>query len=184
MHFELEFLGQLITGFHGVVAGPFATGLTTAAGGAAHGRTGTADVPTFLGHGLEARLQIVGNGAQEDEVAGGAMHIEDATAILIPNVKYFPQGGGGIKPAGGRVDPYGVEMCQTGEFIRQVGVTADDAGAITQHTHDAAVFPVGDFFFIGSFQLPQQVVYLRLRRGQPLQILHEARERTGYKLIQ
>ncbi len=36
MHFELEFLGQLIAGFHGVVAGPFATGLPTATGGAAH----------------------------------------------------------------------------------------------------------------------------------------------------
>jgi hypothetical protein len=34
---------------------------------------------------------------------------------------------------------------------------------------------VGDFFRVGSFQLPQQVVYLRLRRGQPLQILYEAR---------
>ena len=77
-----------------------------------------------------------------------------------------------------------MEMRQTGEVIGKVGVTADDAGTVTQNADDTAVFPMSDFFLVGSFQLPQQVVYLRLRRGQPLQILYEARERTGYKLIQ
>ena len=64
---------------------------------------------------------------------------------------------GGVKPAGGLVDAYGMEMLDAGEFIRQVDVTADDAGAVTQDAHDAAMLPVGDLVFVRTLQLPQQI---------------------------
>ena len=61
---------------------------------------------------------------------------------------------GGVKPAGGLVDAtYRMEMLDAGEFIRDVDVTADDAGAVTQDAHDAAVLPVGDLVFVGTLQL-------------------------------
>ena len=39
-------------------------------------------------------------------------------------------------------------MLDAGEFVRQVDVTADDAGAVTQDADDAAVLPVGDLVFV------------------------------------
>jgi hypothetical protein len=82
------------------------------------------------------------------------------------------------------VDPHGVEVLQAGKFIRQVGIATDDAGAVSQHTHDAAVLPVSDFFFVGSLKLPQQVSDLRFLGGQTLQILNKAGIWTGFQLIQ
>ena len=153
MQVELELLGELIADFHGVVAGPFAAGLTQAAGGGAHGGTGAADVPTLGGQFLKAGFQFFGAGAQEDEVAGGAVHVQNAAAVLVPDVAQLAEGRGGVVPAGGLVDPHGVEMFQTGELIREVGVTADDAGAVSQDADDAAVLPVGDLLFVRPFQL-------------------------------
>ena len=115
----------------------------------------------------EAGFQLIGSGAQEDDVAGGAVHVQEAAAVLIPDVAEFPQGLGGVKPAGGLVDAHGVEMLHAGEFIRQVGVTADDAGAVTQDADDAAMLPVGDLVLIRPFQLPQQVIDLGFSERPP-----------------
>ena len=105
----------------------------------------------------EAGFQLIGGGAQEDHVAGGAVHVQDAAAVLVPDFAEFPQGRGGVKPGGGLVDPDRMEMLDAGEFIRQVDVTADDAGAVTQDADDAAMLPVGDLVFVRTLQHTQQI---------------------------
>ena len=104
-------------------------------------------------------------------------------AVLVPDVAQVPQGRGGVKPTGGLVDPDGVEMLHAGELFRQVGVTADDAGAVTQDAHDAAVLPVGDLVLIGTIQLPQQILGRGFSGGHPLQILDKAGPRSGLKFV-
>jgi len=48
------------------------------------------------------------------------------------------------------IDTHGVEMRNLGEFIGQVGITAN-AAAISKHINNAAILSVADLFLIGQF---------------------------------
>ena len=51
-----------------------------------------------------------------------------------------------------------MEVSHAGEHFGLVAVTADNAAAVTEHAHDAAVLPVRFPFFIGEFKHAEQVV--------------------------
>ena len=56
-----------------------------------------------------------------------------------------------------------VWKCATlGNCSRNVAVAADDAAAVAQHAHDAAMLPVALLLLVRELELPQQVVALSL----------------------
>jgi hypothetical protein len=110
-----------------------------------------------VGQFIENFFQLRGGGAQEDDVTGGAVHVGDAAAAEFPQVADLFQKLGGVVFAAGLVDAHGVKMGHAGEILRLVAVAADNAAAVTENTHDAAVFPVGHTVFVGEFQYAQKV---------------------------
>ncbi len=88
-------------------------------------------------------------------------------------------------------------MRDAGEFFRLVAVAADDAAAVTEDPHDAAVLPVRAAVLVGQLQQAQDVVDhldrnlvfdLGRRLGpmlrQRLEIRYEARPGTAFELVQ
>ncbi len=182
----------------GVVAGVLAARSPDAVRGGAQVGAGTAEVLVVLVRELEEDLfELIRAGAQEDDVAGGAVHVSDAAAAQVPQVAKLAKVIGGVELAAGLVDTHGVEVGNPREQFRLVAVAADDAAAVPEHADDAAMLPVGRAVLEGQFQQAQQVVddvhgdleidflgvfraLFRLR----LQVGHEARPRPAFKLVQ
>jgi hypothetical protein len=68
-----------------------------------------------VGHFIENFFQLGGGGAEEDDVAGGAVHVGDAGAAEFPQVADFFQKFGGVEFAAGLVDAHGVKVGHAGE---------------------------------------------------------------------
>ena len=84
-----------------------------------------------------------------------------------------------------------------GELFGLVAVTADNAAAVTEHAHDAAVLPVGFLVFVRKFHDAQQVVgsvtgnliiqalsVLGSAFGKLLDIRYKAGPGPGFELVQ
>ena len=151
--------GELIASVLRVVAGVFAAALAKAGGRRTEVRTGTAEVDVKLvGEIVEDLFKLRGLGADEHDVAGGTVHVGQTGATEFPNVAQAAQEFGGVVLAGGLSHADGVEVSHAGEHFGLVAVTADNAAAVTEHAHDAAVLPVRFPFFIGEFKHAEQVV--------------------------
>ena len=184
VQFVLEGHGEVVGEGHGVVARPLAAGHAAAGAGCAHVRAGAAEIEPGLGELREDGLQLRGLRAEEDDVAGGTVHVGEAGAVLLPDVAQRPQGVGGIEPPRRLVHADGVELGDLGELLRDVVVTADDAAAVPLHAHDAAVLPVADLVVVRALQDAQQVLRGDVRLGALLDLLDEARPRALFQLVQ
>ena len=190
--------GELVANVLRVVAGVFAAALAHTGGGGTQVGTGTAEVDVqFMGEIVEDFFELRGLRADEHDVAGGAVHVGQTGTAQFPDVAQATEELGGVELAGGLGHANGVEVGHAGEHFRLVAVTADDAAAVTEHAHDAAVLPVRFFFLVGKFEHAEQVVGSVDRNlkfhvvgvGRSvfsflLDVGHEAGPRTSFELIQ
>ena len=198
VQFVVVVLGQLVAHVLGVVAGIFAAGLAEAGFGGTQVGAGTTEVDMqFVGQVVEDFFQLRGLGAQEHDVTGGAVHVGHAGTAQVPDVAQVTQEFGVVVFGSGLGHTHGVEVGHAGELFGLVAVTADDAAAVTEHAHDAAVLPVGFLFFVGKFQHTEQVfggvsgdlIVQPVRIGRAVSrflfdVGHEARPGAGFKLVQ
>jgi hypothetical protein len=154
----LEMLGDFLREGERIVARPLATRRPDAAARGPHVRTGTAQVEALFRQFGEDGLEFVRDRAQEDDVAGGPVHVGQARPALLPDVAQRPERLRGVEPAHGLIDAQGVEVRDVGEFVGQEGIAPDHASAVTHHAHDAAVLPVPDLVPIGLLELAEQVL--------------------------
>jgi len=194
----LVVVGQGVADVLGVVAGEFAARLAQTVGRGAQVAAGAAEVRVELvGQVIEDLFELRGDGAQHDHVAGGAVHVGQARAAQFPDVADAAQVFGVVELAGRLVDAHGVEMGDTREFFGLVAVTADDAAAVAEHAHDAAVLPMGLFFLEGQLQDTQQILgaigrclivdafgVFRPEFRLLLNVGHEAGPRAAFQLVQ
>ncbi len=116
---------------------------------------------------------------------GGAVHVGETRAVLLPDVAELAQGVGGVEPAGGLVDADGVEVRALRELLGQVAVAADDAAAVAHHAHDAAVLPVADLLLVGALEnAPAVVVGHGILGSALLDLGDETRPRALLELVQ
>jgi len=106
---------------------------------------------------LESGFQLVGGGAQQNQIAGRAMHVGETGPALFPNVANRAQGLAGVEPCGGLVNAHGVEVSDLRELFPDIAVAADHAAAVSQNSNQATMFPVALLLLVGQFQLPKQV---------------------------
>ena len=184
MHFVLEMLGQLVREVHGVVAGPLAAGLPHAATGRPHVRTRSAQVEVVLGQLREDGLELARDGAQEHDVAGGAVHVGQAGAVPFPDVAQGAEGLRCVEPSGGLVDAERVEVGHVGELVRQEGIPPDHAAPVAHDAHDAAVLPVAPSVPVGLLELPQQVLAHLVVFRHGLDFLDETRPGALLEFVQ
>ena len=198
MQLILIFIGQGMAEVLGVVAGKFAAGSADAVSGRPQVGTRSAKVLiVFVGQFKENFLKLRRGGAQEDDVAGGAVHVGQAGTPEFPKVAEISEIRGGIIFTRRLGHAHGMEMGHARKFFRLVAVTTDNAAAVTKHAHDAAVFPMGLAVLKRQFENTQKVfndIHRDLELdfflvfcpccGILLQIVHEARPRSAYKLIQ
>jgi hypothetical protein len=157
VHLVLILLSQGVADVLGVDASKLTASLAHAAGRGPQSGTGAAQVPTLLGQLGEDGLQLLGKGAQKHHVAGGAVHVEHARTTVVPDLHDLAQALGLVELGRGLVHAQGVEVLHAGEQVGHVGVTADDAAAVSQNAHDTAVLPVALLVFVGELELPQEV---------------------------
>jgi len=143
---------------------------THAAARGAHVRARTTQVEADLREIIETRLQPGSRHAQQNDVAGGAVHVGQAAAMFVPDIAQLAQLLGVVKPTRRHVDAHRVELCHRRKFLRQVGVPPDHAAAVAANAHDAAMFPVPDAVNIGPFELTQQVFGRVVVFGRPLHL--------------
>jgi len=191
-------VGQGVAHVLGVVAGEFATGLAQAVGRGAQVGTRAAEVRVqIVGQVVENFLELRGGRAEKHDVARGTVHVGQARTAQIPDVHDRAQIVGGVVLTGGLRHTHRMEVGHAGELFGLVAVAADDATAITEHAHDAAVFPVGLFVLVGEFQHAEQVfsaidrdlVVQPLGVGGPVRgflfdVGHEAGPWPGFELVQ
>ena len=150
-----------------------------------------------MGQLEEDFLQLRGRGPQENDVAGGPVHVGDAAAAAVPQVAEIAQVLRGVELAAGLADAHGVEMGHARELLRHVAVATDDAAAVTEDADDAAVLPVRAAVLVGELHQAENVVNhvdrnlvidfgcsFRAMFGQLLQVRHKARPRTTFQLVQ
>ena len=101
---------------------------------------------------VEDLFKLRGLGADEHDVAGGTVHVGQTGATEFPNVAQAAQEFGGVVLTGGLSHADSVEVSHAGEHFGLVAVTADNAAAVTEHAHDAAVLPVRFPFFYRRVQ--------------------------------
>jgi hypothetical protein len=143
---------QLVLIFHGdaveqvqrVDAGVLAAAGAHAAAWRAHVAARPTQVEADFGQVVEAGLEVVGGRAQQDDVAGSAVHIGQPAAVLIPHVTQLAQLVGGVEPTGRHGHPKGMELGHRRKFIGQVRVAADHPAAIALDADDTTVLPVAD----------------------------------------
>ena len=169
---ELEFVGeggtvqlvliihrQLVAHILRVVAGILAAGLPQTGFGRAQVGAGAAEVVLQLVRQImKDFFQLRGLRAQQHDVACGTVHVGDAGTAQIPDIAQLAQKGRVVEFGGGLGHAHGVKMRDAGEFFGLVAVTADNAAAVAEHAHNAAVLPVGFLVFVGKFQHAQQIV--------------------------
>ena len=198
MQLVLVVHGQLIAHILRIVAGVLTAGLSEAGFRRAQIGTGTAEVHVHLvGQFVEDFFQLDGLGAQQHDVARGTVHVGQAGTAQIPDVAQVAQELGVIVFARGLGHTHGVEVGHAGELFGLVAVPADNAAAVTEHAHDAAVFPVGFLVVVGKLQHAQQV-FGAVRRDLIVKTLgifgprgrflfdvgHKARPGAAFKLVQ
>ena len=184
MDLVLEGLREIVAGPHGVVTGPLTPGHAAAAARRPDVGAGTADVEIDLLQLVEDRLELIGGGAQKNDVTGGAVHVGDAGAVLLPDVTDLPQSFGVVEPAGRLVDAHGVKVRDVGVLLRKIGIAADHAAAVAHHTHDSTVLPVADLLLIGLLELAEKVLAHRARLRGHLDLCDEAGPLPLFKLVE
>ncbi len=198
MQLVLVVLGQLIAHVLRVVAGVFTTRLTEAGFGGTQVGAGTAEVHMhFMGQIVEDFFQLRRLRAEQHDVARGTVHVGQAGTAQIPDVAQFTQELGAVVFAGRLGHTHGVEVGNAGEHFGLVTVPADNAAAVSEHAHDAAVFPVSFTFVVGKLKNPKKVfggvrgdlVIQPLGIFRPhgrllLDVGHEAGPGPGFELVQ
>src|SRR3990172_6741073 len=129
------------------------------------------------------RLQPFRLGSQEDDVAGGTVHVGEPGAMAIPDVAQVAQRLGGVEPAGGLVDAAGVELGHVGELGGQVRVAPDDTAAVAHDAYQAAVLPVADMLLVGPLEHAQEVLD-HGAAGFVLDLLDEAGPRPLLEVVE
>ncbi len=194
----LVVIGHLVAEVLGVVAGPLAArGPDAVRGGTQIGARAAEVLVVLMGELEEDLLELIRAGAEEDDVAGGAVHIGQAAAAQVPQVAEVAQVLGRVELAAGLVDAHGVEVGDPRELLGLIAVTPDDAAAVAEDADNAAMLPVGRAVFEGELQQSQQVVddidrdlevdflgVLRALFSQLLHVGHEARPWPAFKLVQ
>ena len=71
------------------------------------------------------------------------MHVQQAASSIFPEVADGSEIICVVKLAHGLVDAHRVKMGNGRKLLLEVGIPADDAAAVTEHPHDAAMLPVG-----------------------------------------
>ncbi len=145
MELILELMGERIADLHGVDVRELAAGFAGTAARGTEAGAGAAEVPALCRCFREDGLELVGLRAEEDEVAGGPVHVRQAAAVFVPDIHELTKRARRIVEAGGLVDTNGVEVSDARIFLGKVAVTADNAAAVTKDAHDTAVLPVGNF---------------------------------------
>jgi hypothetical protein len=148
----LEVVGELVVEFHGVIAGPLAARGAEAAGRRPHRGAGTAEVPAAGSDFREEGLEGLCPAAEHDHVTGGAVHVREPGAVLVPEVHDLAKLVGLVVESAGLVDTHGVEMSNTRELLGKGRITADDAPAVPQNADYAAVLPVAALGLVGFLQ--------------------------------
>ncbi len=74
-----------------------------------------------------------------------------------------------------------MESRDAGEHFGLVAITADNAAAVTEHAHDAAVFPVGFLFVIGKLHQPEKI-FEAVRRNLVVKIFRVFGALLGFRL--
>jgi len=198
VQFVLIVHGQLVAHVLRVVAGIFTARLAKAGFRRTQVGAGTTQVDVHLvGQFVEDFFQLGGLGAEQHDVAGGAVHVGQTGTTQIPNIAQVAQELAVVVLAGRLGHTHGVEVRHAGEHFGLVAVTADNAAAVTEHTHDAAVLPVCFHFVVGKLKHTQKVFRAvhrdlilnivgigRAMRSFLLDIGYKARPWTGFKLIQ
>ena len=198
MEFVLVVLGELVAGELGVVASVFAAGHAEAGSGSTQVGAGTTKVNVqVVGQFVEDFFELRSLGADEHEVTSGAVQVGHTGATEIPDVADAAQEFGAVVLTGRLSHTNGVEVSHAGELFGLVAVTADNAAAVTEHTDDTAVLPVGFLVFVGQFHDAKQVLsgvagnlvvktlsVLSAAFSKLLDVRNKAGPRTGFELVQ
>ena len=159
----LVVLSKVVTGPHGVVTGPLASSHPETAARCSDRGAGATDVEIDLLERGERRLELSRSRAQKDDVAGGAVHVGEAGAMLVPQVTDLSQGVGVVEPTGRLIDAHGMEVCDLWILLRKVGIPADYAGPVTHHTYNPTVLPMADLLLVRLLELAEEVPAHRAR---------------------
>ena len=143
-----------------------------------------ADIEIDLLQLVEDRFELIGVGAQKNDVAGGAVHVGEAGAVLLPDVTDLSQSVGVVEPAGRLIDAHGVEVRDGGVLLRKVGIATDHAAPVTHHSYDSTVLPVADLLSIGLLELAEKILAHGALLRRHLDLCDEAGPRPLFKLIE
>ena len=110
-----------------------------------------------MGELVEHFLELGSGGTNKNDIACGTVHVGKTGATQIPNVTQLTEELGAVEFAGRLGNTHGVEMGHTGEHFGLVAVTADNAAAVTEDTHDATVFPVCLHVLVAQFKKAKQI---------------------------
>ena len=180
----LVLVRQVVAHVKRVVAGVLAAAGSHAAARRAQVGAGAAQVEPAIADVVEDGLQLVGVRSQQDDVAGGAVHVREPAAALLPYVADLAQHVARVEPAAGLGHAHRVELADVRELLGHVGVAADDAAAVALHAHDAAVLPVAHLVLVGLLEEPQQIVGHGVLLARALDLGHEAGPRTLLQLVE
>ena len=150
-----------------------------------------------MGQFVEDFFQLGSLGTEQHDVTGGTVHVGQTGATQIPNVAQVAQELAVVVLTGRLSHTHGVEVSHAGEHFGLVAVTADNAAAVTEHTHDTAVLPVCFHFVVGKLKHTQKV-FRAVHRDLIIKTLgvlgpigrllfdvgHKARPRAAFKLVQ
>ena len=158
MHLVLVVHREVIHHIHGIDTGFFAARFTAATTQGPQGATGTAEVKVNFPQRVKTGLQVFRRGAKQNDVSGRTMHVVKSAAVLVPNIRQCTQLFAGVKEAGNLVYPHGMKLTRIRETLGIIGITADNAAAVTFDANNAAMFPVTDFFHVRCLNLLQQTL--------------------------
>src|SRR5450759_1575296 len=184
MNLVLVVLREVVGQRQGVEAGPLAACRADAATGRAHHGPRPAQVEAVLGQLGKHRLERFGLHAEQDDVAGGAVQVGQAGAVLLPDVAHLAERVGLVEPPRRVVDPHRVELRHLRKLLGHVRVTSDDARAIPADADHATVLPVADAVAVGELENTKQLVSHGAAFGGTLYLAHEAWPRTLFEVVQ
>jgi hypothetical protein len=151
--------------------------------GRAHARARAAQVEAVLVDLVEEMLGVLGGRADEHDVAGLAMERDQPGAPLAPGVGKLAQQLGGVVVAGRRLHAQRVELLGLREHARDFREARDDAPAIAEYGHRAAL-PVTQARLVGMLELAEQIDHHVVLVRQALQPGDKARPRTAFKPVE
>ena len=196
-YLDLEFVGKhgtvdLVLKAHGDVvadietvdAGPFAASRSHAGAGCPQGGTGTAEIESGLRKIVETGLEMIRRRSQQNGVPGGAVHVGETAAVLVPDVAEVAQGVRLVEPSRRMIDPHGVEGLDVRKEIGTIRIAPDDTGAVALDADDTSMLPMADLIFIGKFQLAEKILCHGIFLGSLLHVLDKARPFSFFQFIQ